>query len=83
MGDSSEDEKSNKPVIKQKKLKKVKGEKRTHPLLTDLDERDAKAKKTHKAELWFTRDTLQGLEDEQDEDMELDRLVEDYKRKGN
>lgn len=61
--------------------KKNKSDK-SNPLLTDLDHRNREQKRAHKAELWFGRDIFKGLVDEGDEDRDLDRLVDEYKKKG-
>ncbi|XP_034252036.1 pre-rRNA 2'-O-ribose RNA methyltransferase FTSJ3 [Thrips palmi] len=53
-----------------------------NPLITDLDPRPKKDKRTMKANLWFEKDTFKGLMSEGDEDFELDQLAAEYKRKG-
>ncbi|XP_032686864.1 pre-rRNA 2'-O-ribose RNA methyltransferase FTSJ3 [Odontomachus brunneus] len=76
--DDSEDEST-------KRLPKKKQEfndSSNNPLLTDLDFRDKKTKQIHKAELWFERDVFKDLVTEDDENYELDRMIELYKKKG-
>ena len=54
----------------------------SNPLITDLDNRDKKSKKLAKAEMWFDRDIFKNLETEQDEDAEIDKMIEVYKKTG-
>ncbi|XP_066258103.1 pre-rRNA 2'-O-ribose RNA methyltransferase FTSJ3 [Euwallacea similis] len=81
--DDSDHESSNGKRKKNANKKKVETEeKEQHPLITDLDHRNKEQKKTHKAELWFQRDIFKNLIDDKDEDADLDKMVEDFKKKG-
>lgn len=68
--------------VKEHKIGDVK--RNRNPLVTDLDYRDKNTKRVSKAELWFEKDAFKDIAkmDEIDEDMDLDRLVHSYKKKG-
>jgi len=75
--DESEDDTINKYQKKQQ-FKDLE----SNPLLTDLDFRDKETKRAHKAALWFEKDVFKNLENEDDADYELDKMIEQYKKKG-
>ncbi|XP_063531073.1 pre-rRNA 2'-O-ribose RNA methyltransferase FTSJ3 [Cydia strobilella] len=85
----SDDEKELKKRDKLTKLNTLKNSKpirttipKDNPLLTDLDNRDPVSKRSMKAELWFQKDVFKDIEEEDDEGVDLDKLVETYKEKG-
>lgn len=55
-----------------------------NPLLTDLDYRDKDSKKIAKSKLWFEKDIFKNMKsaEDQDEDIDLDTMVKDFKQKG-
>jgi len=77
--DDSEDESTNKVKTK---LQKEQQDPESNPLLTDLDFRDKETKRAHKAALWFEKDIFKNLENDDDAEYELDKMIELYKKKG-
>lgn len=55
---------------------------KNHPLLTDLDNTDPVSKRSKKAELWFQKDSFKDIDEDEDEGVDLDKLVETFKEKG-
>ncbi|XP_055703431.1 pre-rRNA 2'-O-ribose RNA methyltransferase FTSJ3 [Phlebotomus papatasi] len=54
----------------------------TNPLLMDLDLRDKDTKRNQRVQFWFEKDNLKGLQDEEDEEFDLDRITTEFKKKG-
>ncbi|XP_012538675.2 pre-rRNA 2'-O-ribose RNA methyltransferase FTSJ3 [Monomorium pharaonis] len=75
--DNSEDE----SITKLQKNPKI-IDPESNPLLTDLDFRDKETKRIHKAALWFEKDVFKNLENDDDADYELDKVIKEYKQKG-
>lgn len=83
--DAEDDEEEDDKVSKRKQLKekpKKASKTSSHPLITDLDYRGNEEKRASKAQLFFQRDIFKNLIDEKDEDADLDKIIEDCKRKG-
>lgn len=53
-----------------------------NPLIDDLDHRDKDAKRQQRVQMWFEKDTLKDIGEADEEDMDLDKLQSDYRRKG-
>jgi AdoMet-dependent rRNA methyltransferase SPB1 len=78
LSDSEEqEEKAVKPIPK-----KVKFAEDENPLLTDLDNQDKKSKKLTKASLWFDKDIFKNLESTKLDDIEIEKMIEVYKKMG-
>lgn len=55
---------------------------KNNPLLTDLDNTDPLTKREMKAELWFQKDSFRDLDEDEDEEVDLDKLATTFKEKG-
>ncbi|KAL0117324.1 hypothetical protein PUN28_010286 [Cardiocondyla obscurior] len=75
------DESENEGAIKPQKKQQFKNPE-SNPLLTDLDFRDKETKRMHKAALWFEKDAFKDIENEDDADYEVDKMIEQIKKKG-
>lgn len=88
--DSEDEKKSHKKLAKLTKLNTLVNSKMTkapkisknNPLLTDLDNTDPLTKREMKAELWFQKDSFRDLDEDEDEEVDLDKLATTFKEKG-
>ena len=55
-------------------------EKESNPLVVKMEAAKEKAKR--QTELWFRKDIFSGLEQENDEDLEIEKMTKAYKQKG-
>lgn len=75
----SEDEDLEKSTKHKTKGKKKKTE---HPLIKSSDFRDKDTKRQQRVQLWYEKENLQNIDNDDDEDFDLDRLATEYKSKG-
>ncbi|XP_074642374.1 pre-rRNA 2'-O-ribose RNA methyltransferase FTSJ3-like [Tubulanus polymorphus] len=52
----------------------------SNPLMLDLEEKSNKSQR--QAALWFKKDIFSGIEGDRDEDLEVEKMAEEYKKKG-
>lgn len=69
-------------TMRNSKLNKSPSIPKNNPLLTDLDNTDPVSKRTMKAELWFQKDSFKNIDEDDDEVVDMDKLVDTYKEKG-
>lgn len=55
---------------------------KNNPLLTDLDNTDPLTKREMKAELWFQKESFRDFNEDEDEEVDLDKLATTFKEKG-
>lgn len=77
----SDEEMTGKKVVATSKKGLAKVTKK-NPLIDDLDHRDKDAKRQQRVQMWFEKDTLKDIGEGEEEDMDLDKLQSDYRRKG-
>lgn len=53
---------------------------KNNPLLVDLENRDAI--QSRKTDMWFNKDVFSGMDIDADEDVEISKMVADYKKRG-
>ncbi|KOB79528.1 putative rRNA methyltransferase 3 [Operophtera brumata] len=68
-------------TMRNSKLSKTPTIPKDNPLLTDLDNTDPASRRSMKAELWFQKDCFKDIDEEDDEGVDLDKLVETYAEK--
>ena len=51
-----------------------------NPLIVSLESEDTKTEKQLRN--WFNKDSFAGVDDEADEDVEMDQMMQDYRKRG-
>ena len=53
-----------------------------NPLVVDLDQEDPEEGARRRTKLWFRKGVFEGIEDEEDEDVEINEASKTYKQQG-
>ena len=55
-------------------------EEEANPLVVELEEKTDRAER--KTNMWFNKGSFAGLEEDDDEDLEIEKMTEDYQKRG-